>query len=99
ATHSTIFVDRSAFFICARPSMRKSLEKTMAFQSTRDPAQVRLLLLTAILFVAYLCVAIPLPILPVYVSGRLGFGNVWAGLGVGVAFFATIVTRGYAGAL
>jgi MFS family permease len=71
----------------------------MAFQSTRDPAQGRLLLLTAVLFVSYLCVAVPLPIVPVYVTGRLGLGNVCAGLGVGIAFFATIVTRGYAGSL
>ncbi len=71
----------------------------MAFQSTRNPAQRRLFLLTGILFVSYLCVAMPLPIVPVYVAGQLGLGNVWAGLGVGIAFFATIVTRGYAGNL
>jgi MFS family permease len=75
------------------------LKKTMTFQSTRDPAQSRLLLLTAILFIAYLCVAIPLPIVPVYVTERLGLGNVWAGLGVGIAFLATVATRGYAGSL
>jgi MFS family permease len=71
----------------------------MSLQSTRDPAQARLLLLTAILFVSYLCVAMPLPAVPVYVAEQLGLGNVWAGLGVGIAFFATIVTRGYAGTL
>jgi len=67
--------------------------------SSRDPSQARLILLTAVLFVSYLCVGIPLPAVPVYVTGALGLGNVWAGLGVGVAFFATILTRGYAGAL
>ncbi|HUC49595.1 MAG TPA: arabinose transporter [Xanthobacteraceae bacterium] len=71
----------------------------MVFQSIRDPAQRRLLLLTAVLFVSYLCVAIPLPIVPIYVTERLGLGNVWAGLGVGSAFFATILTRAYAGSL
>lgn len=71
----------------------------MALQSTRDPAQARVLLLIAVLFMSYLCVAMPLPIVPVFVTGRLGLGNVWAGLGVGIAFFATIVTRGYAGSL
>lgn len=71
----------------------------MAIQSTRDPAQGRLLLLTAVLFISYLCVAMPLPIVPVFVTEQLGLGNVWAGLGVGIAFFATIVTRGYAGTL
>jgi MFS family permease len=71
----------------------------MSFRSTRDPAQARLLLLTAVLFVSYLCVAIPLAIVPVYVTGQLGLSNGWAGFAVGVAFFVTIVTRGYAGSL
>jgi len=60
--------------------------------------QRRLLLLTLTLFVAYLCVAIPLPVVPVFVSHDLGFGNVWAGLAVGVGFVATILSRSYAGA-
>ena len=71
----------------------------MAFQSTRDPSQGRLLLLAAILCISYLCVAISLPVVPVYVTEQLRYGNVWAGLAVGFAFFATIVTRGYAGSL
>lgn len=71
----------------------------MAFQSTRDPAHGRLLLLTAILFISYLCIGMSLPIVPIYVTGQLGLGNGWAGLGVGIAFLATIVTRGYAGSL
>ncbi|GAB4064411.1 arabinose transporter [Ancylobacter sonchi] len=71
----------------------------MAFQSMRDPAQGRLLLLTAILFLSYLCIGISLPIVPVYVTGALGLGNVWAGLGVGIAFLATIASRAPAGSL
>lgn len=71
----------------------------MAFLSTSERAQRRLWLLTAVLFVSYLCVALPLPIVPVYVTGQLDLGNVWAGLGVGIAFVVTIVTRGYAGRL
>ena len=73
----------------------------MAFQpiSFRDPAQLRLWLLTGVLFVSYLCVAMPLPIVPVFVTGPLGLGNAWAGLGVGIAFFSTIATRAYAGKL
>lgn len=77
---------------------RNSLERTIAFQ-TRDPTQGRLLLLTAILFISYLCVALPLPIVPVFATERLGLSNVWAGLAVGIGFFATVVTRGYAGGL
>ncbi|HBK45929.1 MAG TPA: arabinose transporter [Xanthomonadaceae bacterium] len=71
----------------------------MSFASLRDPAQKRLLLLTVILFGSYLCVAIPLPVLPLQVTQVLGLGNGWAGLAVGIAFLATVVTRGYAGNL
>ncbi|MBN8952982.1 MULTISPECIES: arabinose transporter [unclassified Rhizobium] len=71
----------------------------MAFQSTPDPARGRLLLLSTILFISYLCIGMSFPIVPLYVSEQLRFGNVWAGLGVGIAFFATILTRGYAGSL
>jgi MFS family permease len=78
-------------------SARDSEERViLQLEST---AQRRLYLLTAILFVSYLCVAIPIPIVPIFVSARLGLDIVWAGLGVGVAFFSTIVTRGYAGRL
>jgi MFS family permease len=64
---------------------------------SRDPAQGRLFILAAILFVSYLCVAISLPVTPLFVTGTLGLGNVWAGLGVGSAFLATILTRSFAG--
>lgn len=59
--------------------------------------QGRLLVLVGVLFVSYLCVAIPLPIVPVFVTARLGLSNALAGLAVGSAFFSTILTRGYAG--
>jgi len=71
----------------------------MAFKSTSDPARGRLLLLSAILFISYLCVGMSLPVVPIYVTSQLGLGNAWAGLGVGIAFLATILTRGYAGGL
>jgi MFS family permease len=71
----------------------------VVFRLIRDAAQVRLLLLTAILFISYVCVAISLPIVPVYVTQRLGLSNAWAGLGVGIAFLSTIISRGHAGSL
>ena len=49
------------------------------------------------LFVAYLCIAMALPVVPVFVTVRLGYGNGLAGLAVGVAFASTILTRGLAG--
>ena len=69
----------------------------MTSSMTRAPADRRLLLLTAVLFLSYLCIAIPLPIVPVFVTAKLGYDNVWAGLGVGIAFFATIASRGLSG--
>ncbi|CAM3821559.1 putative transporter [Vibrio aerogenes CECT 7868] len=59
----------------------------------------RLMLLTLILFGAYLCVAISLPIVSVFVTGPLGLNNTMAGLAVGITFFSSIITRGYAGRL
>ncbi|RDV03201.1 MFS transporter [Undibacter mobilis] len=69
----------------------------MTSLKTRDPADSRLLLLTAVLFLSYLCIAMPLPIVPVFVTTQLGYSNVWAGLGVGIAFVATIASRGITG--
>jgi MFS family permease len=84
---------------CARASTEESLENPMTFSSTRDPVRGRLLRLTAVLFISYLCVGLSLPVVPVQVTGRLGLGNAWAGLAVGVAFLATILSRGHAGGL
>lgn len=71
----------------------------MQTSAQRDSAQCKLLALTAVLFVAYLCVAIPLATVPVYVTHRLHLGAGWAGLAVGIAFLSTILTRGHAGAI
>jgi MFS family permease len=71
----------------------------MAFLSKREPTFVRLVLLTVILFVSYICVAIPLSVVPVFVTGSLGFNNLFAGLAVGIAFLSTILTRPHAGGL
>jgi MFS family permease len=70
----------------------------MVSRSMRDPARARLMLLVAILFVSYLCIAISLPVVPVFVTQGLGLGNSWAGLGVGIAFLSTIASRGQGGA-
>src|SRR4051794_28220953 len=74
-------------------------ETIMTTEPSQAPAQRRLLLLTAVLFMSYLCVGIALPVVPVFVAERLGLGNVAAGLGVGIAFLATILSRGHAGGL
>jgi MFS family permease len=57
----------------------------------------RTLWLSLALFLSYLCVALSLPVISVFVTRRLGMDNGWAGLAVGVTFASTIVTRGVAG--
>ena len=63
----------------------------MAFPLRAAPP-ARLVLLAAILLISYLCVALSLPVVPVFVTGSLGLGNALAGLAVGVAFLSTILT-------
>lgn len=53
--------------------------------------------LASALFVAYLCIALALPVIPVFVTTKLGHGNGLAGIAVGIAFASTILTRGMAG--
>ena len=71
----------------------------MTSSSSKDPANGQLALLTAVLFISYLCVAVPLPVVPVFVTAQLGLSNLFAGLGVGIAFLATIASRGVVGTL
>lgn len=57
----------------------------------------RLLGISIALFLTYLTVAIPLPVLNLYVTNQLGLSAAWGGLSVGISFLATIVTRTHAG--
>lgn len=48
-------------------------------------------------FIAYLSIAVPLPVLPVFVRDTLQQSNLVVGCVIGVQFVATVLTRGLAG--
>ena len=78
-------------------SSSASAVPTLSVPLRRDRDLHRVLWLTLALFLSYLCVAMSLPVISVFVTTQLSFGNALAGLAVGITFASTIVTRGMAG--
>ncbi|MNO58865.1 major facilitator superfamily transporter [compost metagenome] len=48
-------------------------------------------------FIAFLCIGLPIAVLPGYVHDQLGFGAVTAGVTIGLQYLATLLSRPFAG--
>jgi len=60
-------------------------------------ATARIVSVVCFTFICYLTIGIPLPVLPGFVNGELGFGSVLAGAAVSVQYAATLASRPHAG--
>src|SRR5690606_4510713 len=50
-------------------------------------------------FFGYLCIGLPLAVLPIYITKELGYSTVMAGIVISLQYVATFLTRGWSGNL
>ncbi len=79
----------------ARSATFEELDRVKLY--TTRSAQVALLPIIAVVFVAYLVIGIAMPVLPLHVHQDLGFGPFVVGLVAGIQFAAALVSRFWAG--
>ena len=67
--------------------------------NTAQALNVNLQILSIMIFnfANYLTIGLPLAVLPSYVHGNLGFSAFWAGVVISMQYFATLLSRPYAG--
>lgn len=70
---------------------------TMQETTEAPPFAAALLPIMGVVFVAFLVIGVAMPVLPLYVHDRLGFGTFVVGLVAGSQFAASLVSRPWAG--
>ena len=75
----------------------RSVPSAVASGSSTIPSWRELAPICLMVFLEFLAMGLPLPVLPVRVHGALGFGSFVVGLAIGAQSWVTLLTRHAAG--